>query len=110
MIIRFGDIIRPLIDGNMTNYLSCVPNLEHLSIRLSIYDSTLVESFLDYDWCATIIVHCLPLLQLFTLYVYFFNLNGFDETELLNFINQMKENFRIAHNDRYQSRLVIRQP
>ena len=109
MIIRIADFIRPLIDGNMANYLSCVPNLEQLSVRLAIYHSTLVESFLDYNWFGIIIADYLPVLQRFTLYAYFFNLNGFGETEILDFMNQMKEDFQIAHSNRYQSRLIIRQ-
>lgn len=92
----------------MNNYLSCVPNLKQFNVHLSIFDSVIIESFIDYNWFGLIIDDCLPLLKRFYFYVYFFNLIEFCEYEIASMINRMKENFSIVHNNRYQSRLFIR--
>jgi hypothetical protein len=74
MIIRIGDIIHSSINDIMNSYLSCVPNLKQFSIHLAIFDSRIVELYLDYDWLKIIILNGLPLLQKFRFYIYFCNL------------------------------------
>jgi hypothetical protein len=105
MVIRIGDIIPSSIDDIMNSYLSCVPNLEYLSIHLAIFDSKTVEFYLDYDWFKTIITDCLLLLQRFRFYIY---LTKFSESEIVDMKKRMKENFEIIYNNQYQSRFFIR--
>jgi hypothetical protein len=107
MIIRIVDYVSTVIDDTLNSYLLCVPYLKRLTVYLGIFDYRRVQSFVDYDWLGSTIDHCLPKLQSFTFYVYFYNLTGFNESQITTIMNRINENFKIVHKNRYRSRLFI---
>ncbi|UJR14520.1 hypothetical protein I4U23_001516 [Adineta vaga] len=89
-------------------FLGCVSNLEQLIIYRSISISKLTELICDYDWLASILTIRLPLLK--SLH---FCLNVEYHFESIQSITiglrrQLKECFSNAHQNRYQSRFIIK--
>ncbi|CAF3832548.1 unnamed protein product [Adineta steineri] len=89
-------------------FLQCVPNLEQLSIDRIISVSKIVELIPDYNWLASIISLHLSSLQYFNFCLhleYHYEVLQFLSTEIRRLLRQL---FFNAHQNRYQSRFIIK--
>jgi hypothetical protein len=102
MIIKFQNLVQTFSDSVIMSYLSCVPNLEQLTIYEINFDVNIKE-YLQYNWFASVIVHHLLLLNQFKYYLYIYGMKENDE----DVINDIQRNFKYIQKDRYQSRLVL---
>jgi hypothetical protein len=102
MIIKFQSLVTTFSDCVMNYYLSCVPNLEQLSIYEINFDVNIKE-YLNYNWFASSIDNHLSTLRLFKYHLYAYGMKTNNE----NVINDMKKNFKHIHKDQYQSRLIL---
>jgi hypothetical protein len=92
--------------SDISIYLSCVPNLEQLSIHHEEFDTHMKE-YLFYDWLSSSIMHYLPFLRRFNYYLKISRYGLRNTSNIENNLHQMKEDFKNVHNDQYQSRLMV---
>ncbi|CAF0744661.1 unnamed protein product [Adineta ricciae] len=89
-------------------FLGCVPNLEQLTIYRTVSVSKIPELITDYDWLASILpIRSLQLKSLnFCLHLEY----HFESTQSINTetCRQLKDCFSNAHQNRYQSRFVVK--
>jgi hypothetical protein len=89
------------------SFLGCVMNLEQLSISRSISISKIVEFIPDYDWFASIIAIRLPFLKHLIVNLQLEYHSGFMDFISTETRRDLRRYFRNAHQNRYQSRLII---
>ncbi|CAF1203844.1 unnamed protein product [Rotaria sordida] len=107
LIIRISDVIWPWNDHLFNCYLSSVPNLEQFNIHRLLYISRITESFINYNWFASIISIHLQKLQHFYFYLRTSQSKYINKINTEKILNQLNETFLKVHNDQYQSRLII---
>jgi hypothetical protein len=98
----------PYNDQLIDRFLEFVPNVEQLNIYCSNFISKIKESIIEYDWLALIISNRLLLLRKL---IFFFRLKWYamsNELKDKNILHQLERNFNSVHNNRYQSRFVIK--
>ncbi|CAF3242942.1 unnamed protein product [Rotaria sp. Silwood2] len=88
-------------------FFACLPNLEQLTVHRLDELSINIQFFLNDDWLASKIASYLSLLRQFTFYLHVFRKNRHFESIPDKILHQLQENFKNAHNNRYQSRLII---
>jgi hypothetical protein len=89
-------------------FLGCVSNLEQLSIYRSISVSQIADFIPDYDWFASIIALRLPCLQHFKFCLHLEYYSEFIEFISIETRRQLRKYFLNAHQNRYQSRFIIK--
>lgn len=100
--------IGPILHSGVLNeYLSCVPNLEYLSIHVITYHTKNLPYLMEFDWFGSTISSHLSFLQQFH-----FHLPIFRTKQMNKFLNedtfqQLEKCFKIIHKNPYQSRLFI---
>ncbi|CAF1179912.1 unnamed protein product [Rotaria sordida] len=108
LIIRISDVIWPWNDHLFNCYLSSVPNLEQFNIHRLLYISRITESFINYNWFASIISIHLQKLQHFYFYLRTSQSKYINKINTEKILNQLNETFlKVHNNDQYQSRLII---
>jgi hypothetical protein len=95
-------------DQLIDSFLGCVTNLEQLSICRSISVTKLVEIIPDYDWFASIIAIRLPFLKYFNFCLHLEYYSEFIEFISIETRRQLRKFFLNAHQNRYQSRFIIK--
>jgi len=106
MIIKFEDFISSMDDYNINDYLSCVPTLQQLSIYRMDY-AVNIKSYLNHNWLAGFIDHHLPLLKQFKTHLSIAYAGESFRRENQNLLNDIHENFKQMHKNRYRSELNI---
>jgi hypothetical protein len=95
--------------GVINMYLSCVPNLERLSIHLIRHVISNFPQFCRSDWLARIIDLHLSKLHQVDYYVSVLLNRTTTEYYNENLLHRLQENFEHVHKKHYQSRLIINQ-
>jgi hypothetical protein len=93
--------------GVLNEYLSCVPNLEYLSIHVMIDHLRNLQYLQEFDWLASIISLHLPLLRRFYFHLPIYRAKRIHKFMNDNVFSQLEQRFKIMHKDRFQSRLII---
>jgi hypothetical protein len=88
-------------------YLSCVPNLQRLSIRLTPHHIAQAKSLSESDWLESIINLHLSKLRRFNFYLPVILYKESNEFNNENILYQLEQNFKYAHKNHYQSELII---
>lgn len=103
-------IVSPLWSSNkqsdIKNFLSYVPNLERLTIHYAEFAANMKE-YLTNDWLASSIMSYLPAIHCFKYYLAIFYFGLVNTSEIEDSLNQIKEDFKKAHNNKYQSQLIL---
>jgi len=92
--------------GVLNEYLSCVPNLEYLSIHGTIYHMKNFQYLLEFDWFASIISLHLPFLRQFHFHLPVFRSKNMDKFINEDTLYQLEKHFKTIHKNRYESRLI----
>jgi hypothetical protein len=88
-------------DCQMDKYLSCVPKLEEFIVHRTNEIISLNESFLKFDWYASLISLYLPLLPRFTYYFHILKSGRKIDPHTQNILNQIEEHFNRVHQYRF---------
>ncbi|CAF0912128.1 unnamed protein product [Adineta steineri] len=102
IIIRFQSLFHTFSDYTMNYYLSCVPNLEQLTINELNYGVN-INDYLNYHWFARSIHTYLLKLHRFKYYLSILDIKNIKKEN----INHMKINFKHIHKNLYQSYLIL---
>jgi len=94
-------------DCDMNSYISCVPNLEQLTIHRTNESRSINESFLKFDWYASLIKSYLPLLSHFTYYFHILQSHRRFPFPTPNILNRIQQHFHHVHDRLYQCRFII---
>jgi hypothetical protein len=102
MIIKSEDYPQSKNDYCINICLSLVPNLERLSIHQDFFQGN-ISYYIKHDWYASIIARYLSLLCQFNHHLSVWYFTGLDR-QIINIVDEMKKNFRNAHNKKYRSK------
>jgi hypothetical protein len=99
--------IGPILHAGVLNeYLSCVPNLEYLSIHGTTYHMKNLKYLLEFDWFASIISMHLSFLHQFNFHLPIFQSKRMNNLVHEETFHRLEQRFKIMHKNRYQSRLI----
>ena len=104
MILDLDSFVCPLQDYDLDDYLSCVPNLEQLSIYRKKED-ILLSLYLDYNWQAASIERYLPLLRQFRYHLHIYSSKEWLDSNSEQIRSCLEADFQRKHSNRYQSKL-----
>ena len=107
MVIDFDYHCDPLKDYDLDNYLSCVPNLEQLSVYRP-NEKFHLSSYLNYNWHAAAIDRYLPSLHRFKYHLGIYSAEELIENDSEKILDRLEESFRRVHSNRYQSKLLFK--
>jgi hypothetical protein len=93
-------------DDNIGDYLLCVPDLKELVIY-NVSHCNYIEHYLDYKWVTLYVNRYLPSLEYFKFNFWLVDADESFRDDNKNILNQIEENFKQLHNDRYRSVLSI---
>jgi hypothetical protein len=93
--------------GVLNEYLLCVPNLEYLGIHITTYHMKNLQYLMEFDWFASTISFHLSLLRQFNFRLPVFRTKRMNKLINEDTFNQLEQRFKLMHNGRYQSRLII---